>query len=489
MAANTSRVLSALSETEREQALSRFHLIRSFLEDGVPLTHIAREQKLPLGTLRRWVRRYRAQGLAGLVRPARSDKGKKRAVTSEIQSLIEGLALQKPQRTIANIQREVTRIAKEQGWRIPSYSTVERIVQQLDPALMTLAHEGSNVYREEFDLIYRREASHANAMWQADHCLLDIWLLNEKGVAAKPWLTIILDDYSRAVASYRLSFQSPSALQTALALRQAIWRKEDALWHVCGIPSTFYTDHGSDFTSQHMEQVAADLKIELIFSSVGVPQGRGKIERFFSTVNQLFLSHLAGYAPSGSTEQKARLSLPEFEAAFRKWLLEEYHHRVQKEIADAPQPRWEKGGFLPRMPENLEQLDLLLLTVAKARRVHQDGIHFRGLRYLDLTLAAYIGEEVLIRYDSQDMAEIRVFYHDAFLCRAICPDLANQTITLKEIIQARKQRRQQVKSGLDERAALVEQYLQVHQPDPVTHQEAPTQPSSPTPRLKRYFND
>jgi len=33
-----------------------------------------------------------------------------------------------------------------------------------------------------------------------------------------------------------------------------------------------------------MEQVAADLKIELVFSEVGFPRGRGKIERFFQTV-------------------------------------------------------------------------------------------------------------------------------------------------------------------------------------------------------------
>jgi putative transposase len=35
-----------------------------------------------------------------------------------------------------------------------------------------------------------------------------------------------------------------------LALRQAIWRKEDPRWIVCGIPDVLYTDNGSDFTSQ-----------------------------------------------------------------------------------------------------------------------------------------------------------------------------------------------------------------------------------------------
>jgi len=50
----------------------------------------------------------------------------------------------------------------------------------------------------------------------------------------------------------------------------------------------------------------------------------------------------------------------------------------------------------PRMPESLERLDLLLMQEVRARRVRRDGIHFRGLRYLLLTLAAYVGEDVTI---------------------------------------------------------------------------------------------
>jgi hypothetical protein len=33
------------------------------------------------------------------------------------------------------------------------------------------------------------------------------------------------------------------AVQTALALRQAIWRKDDPRWHVCGIPDVLHTDN------------------------------------------------------------------------------------------------------------------------------------------------------------------------------------------------------------------------------------------------------
>ena len=383
--------LATLTEAQRAEAMERFSLLRPALEDGVPQTEVARLHHLPLRTVQRWTQHYREQGLAGLAKKDRKDRGLRRGMPPELVRLIEGLALQKPKRSAAAIHRQVSKIAVEQGWKPPSYSRIYDIIHKLDPALVTLAQEGASVYREEFDLLYRREASHSNAMWQADHTLLPIWLLNEHGKPAKPWLTAILDDYSRAVAGYFLSFQKATAWQTALTLHQAIWRKEDPRWHICGIPSTFYTDHGSDFISHHMEQVAADLKIALIFSLPGAPRGRGKMERFFGTVKQMLIPELPGYAPKGSTNIVPQLSLPAFDTLFQEWLLDDYHQRAHSETGSAPQARWEAEGFLPRMPESLEQLDLLLLTVAKGRRVQQDGIHFQGRHYLDTTLAAYVG--------------------------------------------------------------------------------------------------
>ena len=63
------------------------------------------------------------------------------------------------------------------------------------------------------------------------------------GQLARPWLTVIIDDYSRAIAGFGLSMQAPSAIHTALILRQAIWRKAVPQWHLCGIPATFYTEY------------------------------------------------------------------------------------------------------------------------------------------------------------------------------------------------------------------------------------------------------
>jgi putative transposase len=186
--------LVTLTEAQRAQALEHFRLIRPFLEDGVPLTDIAAFHQLSLRTLRRWVQQYRAHGLPGLIRAARKDQGQRRSLTPQLQYIIEGLALQKPRRTVANIHRETARISRQRNWTPPSYSTIERIVRQINPALTTLAHEGSKAYQEQFDLIYRHQATTPNEVWQADHSLLPIFVLNDQGKPAKPWLTIILDE-------------------------------------------------------------------------------------------------------------------------------------------------------------------------------------------------------------------------------------------------------------------------------------------------------
>jgi hypothetical protein len=73
-------------------------------------------------------------------------------------------------------------VANEHGWPAPSYDTVYSVIRRLDPALVTLAHHGSKVYSDRYDLLYRREAAHSNAMWQADHTPLDMWVPTEAGV-------------------------------------------------------------------------------------------------------------------------------------------------------------------------------------------------------------------------------------------------------------------------------------------------------------------
>lgn len=225
----------------------------------------------------------------------------------------------------------------------------------------------------------------------ADHTELDLLVLDHAGAAARPWLTVVLDDCSRAVAGYSVFLGAPSALNLSLALRQAIWHKSDS------------------------------------------------------------------------------------------------------ETGRSPEQAWLGDGWLPRTPDTLEQLDLLLVMVAKARIVHRDGIRFQGLRFLEPTLAAYVGEPVTIRYDPRDLGEIRVYHHNRFLYRAISPEHAGQAITLKDIQTARNAHRRALREQLSQRRAAVAEYLPSHPaaakapPAPRRTDPAPGQP--PRARLHTYLED
>src|SRR5690606_10217448 len=167
--------LSGLTEAERTLACERFELLRPHLEEGIPLARVARERGLALRTATRWAGQYRREGLAGLARKGRSDRGKRR-LSATLRQAIEGLALSKPPLSVATIHRRAIALSERLGEIPPTYYAVSATVLALDPALMTLAHEGSKAYADAFDLVHRHEATGPNAVWQADHTELDILL-------------------------------------------------------------------------------------------------------------------------------------------------------------------------------------------------------------------------------------------------------------------------------------------------------------------------
>jgi putative transposase len=92
------------------------------------------------------VQRYQHQGLAGLARPPRADRGTRRQVPAALQQRIEGWAVQRPWPSVTTIPRRVADVARQPWWRVPSYDQVAAITQELDPALITLAHAGPTIY-------------------------------------------------------------------------------------------------------------------------------------------------------------------------------------------------------------------------------------------------------------------------------------------------------------------------------------------------------
>ncbi len=222
------------------------------------------------------------------------------------------------------------------------------------------------------------------------------------------------------------------------------------------------------------------------------------MERLFGTITTELLPTLPGHIPHGNRGRPVTapaLTLSELDAAVGRYIIDNYHHRVHPETGQTPLGRWSVGDWLPRMPDSLEALDLLLLTVATPRKVQRDGIHCHGLRYFSITLAPYVGEPVTVRYDPRDLAEIRVYHRDRFLCRAVSPDIASVTVSLQDLQTARNQRRRELRQQLTARRSLVELLTQPKPesaPGRTTRKKNTTTPGDATravTRLKLYRED
>ncbi len=110
-----------------------------------------------------------------------------------------------------------------------------------------------------------------------------------------------------------------------------------------GFPRFSRSTTVQNFVSKHLEQVAVDLKMRLLLSTPGRPQGRGKIERFFRTVNEMFLCNLEGYMRRG--RRTPTLTLEQLDEQFHAFLLEVYQRTPEAELS--PSAKWERVGSCP----------------------------------------------------------------------------------------------------------------------------------------------
>jgi len=132
-------------------------------------------------------------------------------------------------------------------------------VRELSPAERASARRGG-AGRREHGLHLRYEAPYRNAVWQADHKQLPVLVVPPGRRGRRPWVTLFLDDFSRAIMGRAISLQ-PSSAEVLAALRDAI------LIHpgrgpFGGIPSRLRWDHGLEFAAAAVEQAALALGID-----------------------------------------------------------------------------------------------------------------------------------------------------------------------------------------------------------------------------------
>jgi transposase InsO family protein len=341
-------------------------------EKDLEVPHVGPVRYMP-ETLRKWLSDYRRGGFDALVPRPRSDVGRHRTITPAIETRIRELLTAHPRMAAGTVRERLINEGTITGKR-PSESVIRRFIR--DNGLRAVAATPS--------------AHHAFAKTDPN----ELWTLDfmygpqVTGVKGAPRLLAIIDDASRFVV---LGIFLASEAYTDLAPRLV----DAFLRH--GLPLAIYCDNGAAFSARDLALSCARLDVALIHSRPYLPQGRGKIERFFLTVRRRFLDAL---------DPAALTSLDALNAAFTTWLDADYHRRVHSSLGDTPLARF-LDSKRPKRWVSRQEIDLHFHRTLK-RKVRSDcTVSVDGVRYE--VPAEWVGRTVELRHPLDDSKALTLF--------------------------------------------------------------------------------
>jgi transposase InsO family protein len=342
-------------------------------------------------TLARWERLYHTQGFDGLKPRPRSDQGTCRAISSQTLDRAETLKREQPLRSARSIIRilslDTTNPIPEP--RIAPRTLRRQLARRGATAAQLLAQQRPKPYR-------RFERSHFGDLWQAD-AMHGPYLPDpaDPDRQRQVFLFAFLDDHTRLIphAQFYWNEQLPRMED---CFKRAILRY--------GRPLSVYVDRGSVYKAHQFDTICAALGIQRILGTPYYPEGRGKIERFFQFVQSDLLPEL-------SSSSVSTLSL--LNQSLLAWLEVVYHPKLHSETGQSPLERFRQDPAPATRSVDPLELRQAFLHRAQRKVSKTATFSFHNNRY---RVPAYLrGQSVQLRYDPFDLAQIEVWFNEAFL--------------------------------------------------------------------------
>lgn len=335
-------------------------------------------RKVSVSTMKAWLRKYRKGGFDTLKPKCRSDGGRPRRLDPEALKIIELKCKAFPSFSVQQLY-ETLRDQDLLGHPPVHYNTLLRVVKE----------QGWLPLKGRTDVRKAYEVDNVNDLWISDFMHgPQVRTANHANRVTKAILCAIIDDHSRTVVGHAFS-----ASETISALTVVL--KEAFLTY--GIPKRLYVDNGSSFSSDLLARSCALAGISLIHSKPYDSPSRGKVERFFRTVRERFLSGL-----------QEGLTLEELNEAFSLWLKDDYHHKLHSGIGEKPLDRY-NGSVGRVLIRRLSRAELDEIFLIRHERVvnHDATINFKGALYE--VPAAYIRQRIEIRHPVDDPEELYLY--------------------------------------------------------------------------------
>lgn len=327
-------------------------------------------------TIKGWLLDYRKHGIEGLYPLSRSDRGKSRALSEEVKQYILDAKDFCPQRSAKSIYHEL--IAK--GIISPnsiSLSTVQRFIKN------------HGIKRSDLQVKDRRafEMEYPGDCWQTDISMGPYLTID--GRKHKTYIIAIIDDSSRAVMACAAFFEQN--LNAVLSVfKTAVQRR--------GIPKKLFMDNGKVFRSDQLQFICASLGTIVSYAEVFSPQSKGKIERWFQTLQQQWLNLLDWNSIS---------SIEELNEMLQNYVENIYHQTIHSSIKMKPIDKYIEHIDKIRFVPSKQELDYIFLYRVE-RRVKNDAT-IPILNCIFEVPPKYIGERIKVRYDPTSLDKAYIF--------------------------------------------------------------------------------
>lgn len=343
--------------------------------------------RFTVSTMKSWLYKYRRHGFAALVPRTRSDEGSFRKLSDSTRAAVKRLRQEHlGDSCVKFYDRCVTEGTF--GAKPVCIETLRRYLRSED-----LYKKRTPQARKRFEMSYFGE------LWTGD--FMHGPLVSEEPTGKrrkKAILMAVIDDHSRLITGARFGF-----LENTQLLEQVF--REAILAH--GIPDRLYCDNGAAFSSQYLSRVCAHLGVGLVHSKPYDSPSRGKIERFFRTVRDGFLSDF---------REDAAWDLKEINDHFSRWLRDSYHLKLHHGIDARPIDRYQISvRNYPRKRIDEERLaDFFLVSIG--RTVNKDAtVSLHGVSYE--VPPQYIGRRVEIRFPQDRPTEVYLYDEDVRISR------------------------------------------------------------------------
>ena len=341
---------------------------------------------ISVGTLLKWARRYRKDGLDALGPQRRKDRGRSRVISPQLAQLIERLKRENPHRTGTTLLRELALSSDDLTTPPLSAATLYRFLKEQGlthkQLLAPPAHK-------------KFEAEFANQIWQSD-MMFGPYIPRPGGGKQQAMLYAILDDASRMIP--HAQFYADEGLESLLdCMRQGVAAR--------GIPVRLYVDNGKVYRSAQLARIAATLGILIVHTPPYQPEGRGKIERFFRTVREQFLASL---------DLKQVMSMEDLNSRLDAWIQTAYHRTPHGGLPPSTTPlqRWQRD--IERVRQLPPAIDARRLFFYRLDRVvRRDSTFLLQKRFYEAP-AHLAGQKVEVRFDPLDSSQADVFLGGVF---------------------------------------------------------------------------